>query len=61
MDPKEAEAADRARLEKLTMKQLKEIAKAEDICLGYDGSRKSDTINAIVNWKRFIGCYMERY
>lgn len=59
MNPKEAE--DRERLEKMTMKQLKEIAKTEDICLGYDGSRKTDTINAIVNWKRFIGCYMERY
>lgn len=58
MDPKEAEAEDRERLGKLTMKQLKEIAKAEDICLGYDGSRKASTINAIVNWKRFKGCYM---
>lgn len=58
MEPKEAEAEDRERLEKMTMKQLKEIAKAEGICLGYDGSRKSDVINAIVNWKRFIGCYM---
>lgn len=57
----EREQADRARLEKMTMKQLKEIAKAEDICLGYDGSKKSDVINAIVNWKRFKGCYMERY
>lgn len=59
MNPKEAE--DRERLEKMTMKQLKEVAKAEDISLGYDGSRKTDAINAIVNWKRFKGCYMERY
>ena len=57
----EREQADRECLEKMTMKQLKEIAKAEDICLGYDGSRKSDVINAIVNWKHFKGCYMERY
>lgn len=57
----EREQADRERLEKMTMKQLKEIAKAKDISLGYDGSRKADAINAIVNWKRFKGCYMERY
>lgn len=56
MNPKEAE--DRERLEKMTMKQLEEIAKAEGICLGYDGSRKSDVINAIVDWKHFKGCYM---
>lgn len=54
----EREQADRERLEKMTMKQLKEIANAEGICLGYDGSRESDVINAIVDWKRFIGCYM---
>lgn len=58
MDPKEAEAEDRERLEKLMMKQLKEIAKAEGICLGYDGSRKADAIIAIIEWKRFKGDYM---
>ena len=57
----EREQADRELLEKMTMKQLKEIAKAEDISLGYDGSRKTNAINAIVNWKRFKGCYMRRY
>lgn len=57
----EREQADRERLEKMTMKQLREVAKAEDICLGYDCSMKANAINAIVNWKRFKGCYMERY
>lgn len=55
------EAEDRERLEKMTMKEIKALANDEGICLGYDGSRKADAINAIVNWKRFIGCYMERY
>lgn len=59
MNPKEAE--DRERLEKMTMKEIKEVAKDEGICLGYDGSRKADAINAIIEWRRFKGCYMERY
>ena len=58
MNPKEAEAEDRERLEKMTMKQIKEIANAEGICLGYDGSRKADAVIAIIEWKRFNGCYM---
>lgn len=34
-------------LERMTMKQLRELAKAEGVCLGYDGSRKSTAIEAI--------------
>lgn len=34
-------------LERMTMKQLREVAKAEGICLGYDGARKQSTIEAI--------------
>lgn len=59
MNPKEAE--DRERLEKMTVKELKEITKAEGICLGYDGSRKANAIGLILEWRRFKGCYMERY
>lgn len=59
MNPKEAE--EKERFEKMTMSQLKEVAKDEGICLGYDGSRKADAINAIIEWRRFKGCYMERY
>ena len=59
MNPKEAE--DRERFEKMTMRQLKEVANDEGICLGYDGSRKADAINAIIEWRRFKGFYMERY
>ena len=55
------EEEERERFEKMTMSQLKEVAKDEGICLGYDGSRKADTINAIIEWRRFKGCYMERY
>ena len=54
----EREQADRERLEKMTMKEIKAVAKDEGISLGYDGSRKADAINAIINWKRFKGCYM---
>lgn len=54
----EREQADRERLEKMTMKQLKEIAKDEGITLGYDGSRKAGAVKAIVDWRRFKGDYM---
>lgn len=59
MNQKEAE--DRERLEKMTMKQLREVAKNEGVCLGYDCSRKADTVISIIEWRRFKGCYMERY
>ena len=59
MNPKEAE--DRARLEKMTMKELKAVAKDEGIALGYDAARKANTIGLILEWRRFKGCYMERY
>lgn len=55
------EAEDRERLEKMTMKQLREVAKDEGISLGYDGSRKANAIGLILEWRRFKGCYMERY
>ena len=54
MNHKEAE--DRERLEKMTMKEIKAVAKDEGITLGYDGSRKE-----ILEWRRFKGCYMKRY
>lgn len=59
MNPKEAE--DRERLEKMTMKQLREVAKNEGICLGYHCSRKTDAVIEIIEWRRFKGDYMERY
>ena len=59
MNQKEAE--DRERLEKMTMKEIKALAKDEGITLGYDGSRKENAIDLIIEWKRFKGCYMERY
>ena len=55
------EAEDRKRLEKMTMKEIKAVAKYEGICLGYDGSRKANAISLILEWRRFKGYYMERY
>lgn len=36
-----------------TMRQLRELAKAEGICLGYDGSRKSTAIEAIRTQRQY--------
>lgn len=60
-DAKAKEQADRERLEKMTMKEIKAVAKDEGITLGYDGSRKENAIALIIEWKRFKGDYMERY
>ena len=59
MNSKEAE--DRKRLEKMTLKEIKALAKDEGISLGYDGSRKANAIGLILEWRRFKGYYMERY
>ena len=42
----------RADLANHTMKQLREIARAEGICLGYDGARKDTAVAAIVSNRR---------
>ena len=55
------EAEDRERLENMTMKELKAVAKDEGIALGYDAARKANAIGLILEWRRFKGCYMERY
>ena len=59
MNAKEAE--DRERLEKMTMKELKTVARDEGISLGYDGSRKANAVDTIISWRRFKGVYMKRY
>lgn len=59
MNQKEAE--DKERLEKMTMKEIRALAKDEGILLGYDGSRKANAVGLILEWRRFKGCYMERY
>lgn len=61
MDAKAKEQADRERLEQMTMKEIKAVAKDEGICLGYDGARKANAIGLILEWRHFKGCYMERY
>lgn len=45
----------------MTMKEIKAVAKDEGITLGYDGSRRANAIGLILEWRRFKGCYMERY
>lgn len=39
-------------LKRMTMRQLRELAKAEGICLGYDGSRKDTAVEAIREQRR---------
>lgn len=55
------EAEDRECLEKMTMKEIKAVAKDEGIALGYDAARKSNAIGLILEWRRFNGVYMRRY
>lgn len=55
------EAEDRERLEKMTMKEIKAVAKDEGISLGYDAARKANAIGLILEWRRSKGCYMRRY
>lgn len=61
MDAKAKKQADRERLEKMTMKEIKALAKDEGIALGYDGARKANAIGLILEWRRFKGVYMERH
>lgn len=55
------ESEDRERLEKMTMKEIKAVAKDEGISLGYDAARKASASGSILEWRRFKGCYMKRY
>lgn len=54
---KEREQADRERLEKMTVKGLRAIAKEEFCTLGRNNSKKADIIDELVKWKRFKGAY----
>lgn len=45
----------KAELSKLTMREIKAIAKEEGICLGYDGARKDTAIAAIIANRRENG------
>lgn len=53
----EREQADRERLEKMTVKELRVIAKEEFFTVGRNESRKADLIDELVKWKRFKGAY----
>ena len=50
----------RADLATHTMKQLREVARAEGICLGYDGARKDTAVAAIVGSRRHREYLRER-
>ena len=50
----------RADLSKHTMKQLREIARAEGITLGYDAARKDTAVAAIVSSRRHREYLRER-
>ena len=54
---KEIEQADRERLEKMTVKELRAIAKEEFLTVRRNRSRKADLIDNLVKWKRFKGVY----
>ena len=53
----EREQADRERLEKMTVKELRVIAKDEFCTVHRNRSRKADIIDDLVKWKRFRGAY----
>ena len=50
----------RADLARKTMKQLRDVARAEGICLGYDGARKDTAIAAIVSNRKHREYLRER-
>ena len=37
-----------------TCKELRAIARAEGVCLGYDGANKKSMVNAIVGHRRHV-------
>lgn len=53
----EREQADRERLEKMTVKELRAIAKEEFLTVRRNRSKKSVLINELIEWKRFKGAY----
>lgn len=53
-------SAMRADLARRTMKQLREIARAEGITLGYDGATKRGTVDAIVGERQYRELIKER-
>lgn len=50
----------RADLMRMTMKELRAIARAEGICLGYDGATRRGTVDAIVGERRYRELMKER-
>ncbi len=46
------EGARRDELMRMTMRELRQLARDEGICLGYAGARKDTAVDEIVVWER---------
>lgn len=49
----EEERRMREQLQTLTVRELKDVARAEGICLGYAGATKEGTIGEIISARRY--------
>lgn len=45
--------ARRAELSRMTVRELRQLARAEGVCLGYAASRRASAVDEIVAWERW--------
>ena len=48
------EDAVRRSLMRLTVRELRQVARDEGVCLGYEGSTKAGIVGAIVSHRRYV-------
>ena len=48
------EEAMRRALMRLTVRELRQVAREEGVCLGYEGSTKAGIVGAIVSHRRYV-------
>ena len=48
------EEAMRRALTRLTVRELRQVAREEGVCLGYEGSTKAGIVGAIVSHRRYV-------
>ena len=48
------EGAMRRSLMRLTVRELRQVAREEGVCLGYEGSTKAGIVGAIVSRRRYV-------
>lgn len=48
------EEAMRRALMRLTVRELRQVAREEGVCLGYEGSTKAGVVGAIVSHRRYL-------